>query len=95
MYKDVLSMNVRVIPSMIEGGLPTTGNDQTNTQGVRTIYAWHKMAVGMAIGQDMRTEVNYLPRETSWFVNGLFFAGAVTVDNRGTFSALCDETVNP
>ena len=95
MYKDVLSMNVRIIPSMIEGGLPTTGNDQTNTQGIRTIYAWHMMAMGMAIGQDMRTEVNYLPRETSWFVNGLFFAGAVTVDNRGVFSALCDETVNP
>ena len=95
MYKDVLSMNVRIIPSMIEGGLPTTGNDQTNTPGTRTIYAWHLMSMGMAIGQDMRTEVNYLPRETSWFVNGLFFAGAVTVDNRGVFTALCDETVNP
>ena len=95
MYKDMLSMNVRIIPSMIEGGLPTTGNDTTNTPGTRPIYAWHKMAMGMAIGQDMRTEVNYLPRETSWFVNGLFFAGAVTVDPRGVFSALCDETVNP
>lgn len=94
-YKDVLSMNIRILPSMIEGGLPTTGNDQTNTQGTRTIYAWGKMAMGMAIGQDMRTEVNYLPRETSWFVNGLFFAGAVMVDPRGVFSADCDETVNP
>jgi len=49
----------------------------------------------MAIGQDMRTEVNYLPRETSWFVNGLFFAGAVIVDNRGVFYIDADETVNP
>jgi hypothetical protein len=50
------------------------------------------MAVGMAIGQDMRTEVSYLPRETTWFVNGLFFAGATVVDNRGFFKIFCNES---
>ncbi len=90
-YKDLLSMNVRIIPDMTEGGLPLG----VTAANVRNCYAWHKMAMGMAIGQDMRTEVNYLPRETSWFVNGLFFAGAVTVDNRGVFFVNADESVNP
>jgi hypothetical protein len=94
-YKDILGVNVRIIPNMNEtstfaanGGLPLAA-------GIRTNYAWHKMAIGMAIGQDMRTEVNYLPRETTWFVNGLFFAGAVVVDNLGLFAINSDETVNP
>ena len=90
-YKDLLSMNVRIIPDMTEGGLPIG----VTAANVRNCYAWHKMAMGMAIGQDMRTEVNYLPRETSWFVNGLFFAGAVTIDNRGVFYVNADESVNP
>lgn len=87
-YKELMSMNIRIIPTMIEGGLPLNGN-------IRSTFAWHKMSTGFAIGQDMRTEVNYLPRETTWFVNGLFFAGAVVVDNLGLYEVDCDESVNP
>ena len=87
-YRELLSMNVRIIPSMTEGGLPKTGN-------TRTCFAWHRMAAGMGIGQDLRTEINYVPMMTSWLVNGLFFAGAVAIDNRGIISIDCDESVNP
>lgn len=87
-YEKLMSMNIRIIPDMTEGGLPIAAN-------IRNTLAWHKLSTGMAIGQDMRTEVNYLPRETSWFVNGLFFAGAVVIDNRGVFVIQCDESVNP
>lgn len=87
-YKELMGMNFRIIPDMTEGGLPLVGN-------IRHTFAWHKMSTGMAIGQDMRTEVNYLPRETTWFVNGLFYAGAVVVDNRGVFQVNADESVNP
>ena len=90
-YKDILSVNVRIIPDMTEGGLPL-GTDGAN---IRRCLAWHFMSTGMAIGQDMRTEINYLPRETSWFVNGLFFAGAVAVDPRGIIRVQADESVNP
>jgi hypothetical protein len=89
MFRDVLGMNIRVIPDMTEGGLPTVAGS------VISAFAWHKMSTGMGIGQDLRTEVNYLPRETSWFVNGLFFAGAVIIDNRGVFQIDCDTSVNP
>jgi hypothetical protein len=87
-YKELLSVNVRIIPDMTEGGLTIAAN-------IRQSLAWHFMAAGMAIGQDMRTEINYLPRETSWFVAGLFFAGAVAVDPRGIIQINCDESVNP
>lgn len=104
-YKELLGMNVRTLPSMTEGGLPvnvgsvptvlvntSTSAAPLANQSIRTCFAWHKMAVGMAIGQDMRTEVSYLPRETTWFVNGLFFAGATVVDNRGFFKIFCNES---
>ena len=88
MYRDLLGMNIRIIPTMTEGGLPIAAN-------IRKTFAWHRMSTGMGIGQDLRTEINYLPRETSWFVNGLFYAGAVIIDNRGVFQVDCDESVNP
>lgn len=62
-----------------EGGLPLATNDRTN-------YAYHggpMGAVGMAVGIDFRTEVNYIPEKTSWLANGLFSAGAVAIDALG------------
>ncbi len=87
-YKELLGMNIRIIPTMTEGGLPLVGT-------TRTAFAWHKEAGGMGIGQDMRVEINYLPQQTTWFVNGMFFAGATVIDNRGVFAIACDESVNP
>lgn len=87
-YKELLGMNVRIIPDMTEGGLPLAGS-------IRTCFAWHKMSSGMGIGQDMRVEIHYLPQQTTWFINGLFFAGATVIDNRGVFAINADESVNP
>lgn len=87
-YRELMGMNIRIIPQMTEGGLPKSGN-------IRTCFAWHRMSMGMGIGQDLRTEINYLPLQTSYLVNGLFYAGAVAVDNRGIVTIDCDESVNP
>jgi hypothetical protein len=65
-----------MIEDRAEGGLPRSG-------GLRTNYAFDKMAVGLAIGIDYRTEVNYVPEKTSWLANGLFSAGAVGIDAEG------------
>lgn len=86
-WAEMLGTNIRIIPTMAEGGLPLSGN-------IRTCFAWHKMSMGMGIGQDLRTEINYLPRETTWLVNGIFFAGAVAVDPIGIVTIACDESVN-
>lgn len=85
-FLDYLGINVVTIPQMTEGGLPKTGN-------IRTALAWHKMSTGMAIGHDLRTEVNYMPDRTSWLVNGIFSAGSVVIDNRGVIAIQCDESV--
>ncbi len=84
--KQYLGFNVVIIPEMTEGGLPKTGN-------IRKALAWHKQSTGMAIGHNFRTEINYLPRETSWLINGIFSAGAVVIDNRGVLEVDCDESV--
>ena len=59
-----------------EGGLPFASTLRTN-------YAYHKQAVGLAIGIDFRTDVNYVPEKTSWLANGLFKAGAAVIDPNG------------
>jgi hypothetical protein len=83
--REYLGINFIIIPEMAEGGLPKTGN-------IRKCFAWHKQSTGMAIGHDFRTEINYLPRETSWLINGIFSAGAVVIDNRGVLEVDCDES---
>lgn len=65
-----------VIEDRTEGGLPLAST-------ARTGYAYHKSAVGMAIGIEFRTEVNYIPEKTSWLSNGLFKGGSVGIDALG------------
>jgi hypothetical protein len=83
--RDYLGVNIIIIPEMVEGGLPLTGD-------IRKTFFWHKQSTGMGIGHDFRTEINYLPRETSWLVNGIFSAGAITIDNLGIIEIDCDES---
>lgn len=83
--RDYLGVNVIIIPNMTEGGLPKTGN-------IRTAYAWHKQSSGAGIGHNFRTEINYLPRETTWLINGIFSMGAVVIDDTGLIGIDCDET---
>lgn len=82
---EYLGINVITIPQMNEGGLPKAGN-------IRSAFAWHKDALGMAYGHDLRTEINYIPEKTTWLINGLFSAGAVVIDNTGVFQIDCDES---
>lgn len=67
-----------------EGGLDLTTN-------VRKNFAYHKEALGLAIGIDMRTEMNYIPEKTSWLTNGLYSAGAVGIDADGIIEVLTYE----
>lgn len=62
-----------------EGGLPIVSG------AIRQGWAWAEDAVGMAVGIDVRTEINYVPTKTSWLVTGLFKAGAVVIDTTGAF----------
>lgn len=64
------------IEERAEGGLPKTGNDRTN-------FAYHKDSTGLAVGLNMRTEVNYIAHKTSWLANGIYSAGSVAIDKTG------------
>lgn len=74
-----------VIGSMTEGGITTAAN-------IAQCYLWDKMSVGMAIGLDFRTEVNYIPEKTSWLTTSLFKANAVAIDATGIVQVDIDET---
>lgn len=68
-----------------EGGLPVDGSSD------RTLYAFHKDAVGLGVGINMKTEINYVPEKTSWLVNGIFSAGAIAIDDEGIVKLTCRE----
>lgn len=69
-----------------EGGLPIDGSLD------RTSYAYDRGAVGLAVGLEFRTEVNYIPEKTSWLSNGIFKAGSVAIDALGIVEITCRES---
>lgn len=68
-----------------EGGLDLTSNERKN-------FAYHKQALGLAIGMDMRTEINYIPEKTSWLIDGLFSAGSIGIDDAGIIEVMTYES---
>lgn len=80
-----IGFEVMVMEDRAEGGLPTSG-------GTSTAYAYHRAAIGFAIGLDFRTEVNYVPHKTSWLSNGIFKAGAVDIDADGIVEITSTDT---
>jgi hypothetical protein len=71
-----------------EGGLPVASSIRTNYAFVGNARG----AVGLAIGLDQRTEVNYIAEKTSWLSNGLLKAGAVTIEGSELVEISCNET---
>jgi len=59
-----------------EGGLPLAGT-------VRTGFAFHKSAIGHAVGIDMKTRVDYVAHKASYLSMGMWKAGSVAIDVQG------------
>jgi len=68
-----------MIESRSEGGLPYAASTWEG-------FAWHESAIGMAIGIDIKSEVNYIAQKTSWLANGVMKAGSVSRDGDGIVS---------
>ena len=70
--------------------IPTSG---LNTGGTtyRKCYAYHKTALGHAIGQEIQTEINYVPQKVAWLVNAFLSMGAVEIDSTGIAPFYCKE----
>lgn len=69
-----------------EGGITESAGD------VYDGYAFHMDAVGLAIGIDFKTEINYVAEKTSWLCNGMYKAGAVAIDETGIVKVQSDES---
>jgi len=83
-----LGFEVITLEDRDEGGLPVASS-------IRTTYFYHggpRGTLGLAVGIDMRTEVNYIAEKTSWLANGLYSAGAVGIEATGIVEIFCDES---
>ena len=80
-----LGFNFHVLGDRVEGGLTVDGSND------RTIWAFHKDALGYAEGMGPKTEINYVPEKTSFLVNSMFSAGAVAIDAEGIVQITCRE----
>jgi hypothetical protein len=60
-----------------------------------TVDSWffQRDAVGLAIGIDMKTSVDYVPERTSYLCNGMLKAGSVVRDNGGLVKVLYKDNV--
>ena len=56
-------------------------SDGTTNSADKLCYAFHKNAVGMAVGKDISTEVNYVPEKLATLISAQFSAGATAIDN--------------
>jgi hypothetical protein len=70
---------------VMHSGLTKVGN-------VRTCFAYHKNAVGHASGQDITTEINYVPERVAHLVTSMMSMGAVVIEAAGIVHIHCDET---
>lgn len=68
-----------------EGGIASASN-------VYDGYAYHMDALGLAVGIQQKTEINYVPQKTSWLANGILKAGAVAIDNTGIVKVQATQT---
>jgi len=69
-----------------EGGLAIDGSSD------RIVYAFHKDAVGLGMGMNQQSRVDYIPEKTSFLVASMFSAGAVAIDSDGITKITCRES---
>lgn len=74
-----------IIGTRSEGGLPGVTGDEI-------AFAWHKPAIGLAIGIDMKTTIDWVAQKTSWLCNGMMKAGVAIREAQGIVKIVYDET---
>jgi len=69
----------------VHSGLETSGSTDRHT------VAFHKSAIGMGIGSDVKTEVNYIPEKVSHLITSMLSIGGVLIDSDGIRIQKCAE----
>ena len=68
-----------------EGGLTLASSE-------RTCLAFHRDAIGLGIGMNQTSRVDYIAEKTSFLVASMFSAGAVAIDDEGIVKVQCQES---
>jgi hypothetical protein len=74
-----------VIETRAEGGLEEAAN-------IVDSWFFQKPAVGLAVGIDMKTSIDWVAQKTSWLCNGMLKAGSVVRDEGGLVKVQYDKT---
>jgi hypothetical protein len=53
-------------------------------------FAYHSSAIGLGVGSDVQTEVNYVPQKVAHLVTAHMSMGAVGIDDNGIYEVLDD-----
>lgn len=69
-----------------EGGLAIDGSND------RTLFAFHKDAMGLGISMNQTSRVDYIAEKTSFLVASMFSAGSVAIDADGIVKVTCRES---
>ena len=74
-----------VIETRTEGGL---------TEAANIVDSWfyHRATIGLAIGFDMKTSIDWIADRTAWLTNGILKAGSVVRDTGGLVKVQYDKT---
>jgi hypothetical protein len=81
----MMGFQFHIVGDRDEGGLPLSTND-------RTCFAFHRSALGCAVGIAPKTEINYIPEKTSFLVTAMLSMGAAAIDVEGIVDVICDES---
>lgn len=75
----------KVIETRTEGGL---------TEAANIVDSWFfaRSAAGLAIGIDMKTDIDWIAERTAWLTNGMLKGGAVVRDEGGLVKVQYDKT---
>ena len=81
----MMGFQFHIVGDRDEGGLPLATNDRTG-------FAFHRSAIGVAVGIAPKTEINYVPTKTSFLVTAMLSMGAVAIDTDGIVDVIMDES---
>jgi len=80
--------------SALLGQTTVTSSDFNTVKALvadRTVFAFHRDSVGMAIGLNQTSRVDYIAEKTSFLVASMFSAGSVAIDSEGIVKITCAE----
>lgn len=75
--KKAFGFTFAVLEDRAEGGLPT------GSSNIRLCFAYDQTAIGLAVGIEPVSRVDFIPQKASWLSQSMMKAGATVIDAKG------------